>query len=82
MNDEAPEEDGSVVIQGERIVPGTEILIKGKRGKFRFKFASVTSSGRVVVNTIGPIGFHQAFRTFYVEDVKIPKKPRRRRRVG
>lgn len=77
------EEDGGILVEGQHVSPGDEILIKGKRGRFRFKCASTTSSGRVVVNTIGPVGMHQAFRNFYVEDVKLLPvvKPKRRRRV-
>lgn len=77
------EEDGGILVEGQHVSPGDEILIKGKRGRFRFKCASTTSGGRVVVNTIGPVGMHQAFRNFYVEDVKLLPiiKPKRRRRV-
>jgi len=77
------EEDGGILVEGQHVSPGDEILIKGKRGRFRFKCASTTSSGRVVVNTIGPVGMHQAFRNFYIEDVKLLPvlKPKRRRRV-
>lgn len=77
------EDDGGILVEGQHVSPGDEILIKGKRGKFRFKCASMTSSGRLVVNTIGPLGMHQAFRNFYIEDVKLvpsirPKRGRRR----
>jgi hypothetical protein len=77
------EEDGGILVEGQHVSPGDEILIKGKRGRFRFKCASTTSSGRVVVNTIGPVGMHQAFRNFYIEDVKLlpAVRPKRRRRV-
>jgi len=77
------EEDGGILVEGQHVSPGDEILIRGKRGLFRFKFASTTSSGRVVVNTIGPVGMHQAFRNFYIEDVKLlpVPRPKRRRRV-
>lgn len=77
------EHDGGILVEGQHVSPGDEILIRGRRGVFRFRTASTTSSGRVVVNTIGPVGMHQAFRNFYIEDVKlIPAlKPKRRRRV-
>lgn len=77
------EDDGGILVEGQHVSPGDEVLIRGRRGRFRFKSASVTSGGRTVVDTIGPIGMHQAFRNFYLEDVKlIPKlKPKRRRRV-
>ena len=80
----APEPNGQcIIVQGQRVAPGDEILISGKRGRFRFKCADVTSEGRTVVNTIGPVGFHQAFRNFYIEDVRLlpVPKPRRKRRV-
>jgi hypothetical protein len=81
MTDQLQSEDG-ITVQGEYIAPGEEILIKGKRGRFRFKNATVTPAGRVVVNTIGPVGMHQAFRNFYIEDVKpVPRPKKRRRRV-
>jgi hypothetical protein len=78
------EDDGSITVHGQRIAPGDEILIRGRRGKFRFKVATTTSAGRVVVNTIGPVGLRQAFRNFYIEDVKLvpPPKRRRKRRVS
>jgi hypothetical protein len=79
MTEQLAHEDG-ITVQGEYIAPGAEILIKGKRGRFRFKHATVTPAGRVVVNTIGPVGMHQAFRNFYIEDVKLVPKPKKRRR--
>jgi hypothetical protein len=77
------EEDGSIFVAGQHISPGDEITIKGRRGKFKFKCASFTSEGRMVVSTIGPMGMHQAFRDFYAEQVKVmpATKPRRKRRV-
>lgn len=77
------EEDGGILVEGQHVSPGDEILIKGRRGTFRFRSASTTSEGRVVVDTIGPVGMHQAFRDFYLEDVKLLPvvKPRRKRRV-
>ena len=73
-----------IVVQGQRIAPGDEVLISGKRGRFRFKRADTTSGGRIVVNTIGPVGLRQAFRNFYLEDVRLlpVPKPKRRRRVA
>lgn len=79
MAEQLAHQDG-ITVQGEYIAPGAEILIKGKRGRFRFKHATVTPAGRVVVNTIGPVGMHQAFRNFYIEDVKLVPKPKKRRR--
>lgn len=77
------EDDGGILVEGQHVSPGDEVLISGKRGKFKFKCASTTSTGRVVVSTVGPVGMHQAFRNFYIEDVKLvpvsrPKRKRRR----
>lgn len=78
------EDDGGILVEGQHVSPDDEILIKGKRGRFKFKCASTTSSGRVVVSTVGPVGMHQAFRNFYIEEVKlvpVPKPKRKRRRA-
>lgn len=80
MTDQLAPQDDGITVQGEYIAPDTEILIRGKRGRFRFKQATLTPAGRVVVNTVGPIGMHQAFRAFYIEDVKLVPKPKKRRR--
>lgn len=76
------DEDGSVMLGDQRLVPGTEVQVRGRRGKFRYKEATVTSQGRVVVCTIGPIGVHQAFRNFYLEDIRPVKKSSGSRRVA
>lgn len=77
------EEDGGILVEGQHVSPGAEVGIRGRRGRFRFRSASTTSEGRVVVDTIGPVGMHQAFRDFYLEDVKLlpAPRPKRRRRV-
>jgi hypothetical protein len=77
------EEDGGILVEGQHVSPGDEVLIKGRRGKFKFRSATTTSEGKVVVDTIGPVGMHQAFRDFYLEDVRLlpVTKPRRKRRV-
>ena len=77
------EDDGGILVDGQHVSPGDEILVKGRRGKFKLKCASTTSTGRVVISTVGPVGMHQAFRDFYLEDVKLVPvaKPKRRRRA-
>ncbi len=59
-----------IIVQGQMLTKGTELLVKGKRGKFRYVDASLTSTGKTVLNLIGPVGIHEHFSAVYIENVK------------
>lgn len=59
-----------VVVHGRVLAPGVVVSVRGERGRFRFRSASVTSAGRVVCDFIGgPVG-HESWRSFYPERIK------------
>ena len=76
------DEEDRIVIGDQATPLGAEVLVRGKRGKFRYKGSTVTSGGRVVIDTIGPIGIHQAFRSFYLEDIRPVPVPRTKRKYA
>ena len=57
-------------VNQRRLTPGTEVSISGKRGRFRFVSASVTSEGRTVLNFVGGKANRVMMRSFYPEQVK------------
>jgi ABC-type molybdate transport system ATPase subunit len=59
-----------IVIDGQVLTKGTELVIHGRRGRFIFQDASLSSANRVVLNLIGPVGYHQNFCACYIENVK------------
>ena len=59
-----------IIVQGTVLAKGTELLVKGKRGRFRYIDASLTSTGKTVLNLVGPIGVHEHFSAVYLENVK------------
>ena len=63
------DDDGVVAVNGRVLVPGTEVSIKGERGRFRFQYATTTSRGRIVLTFVGGVGQTQAYRSFYPERV-------------
>ena len=54
----------------DRLTPGTEVSIRGERGRFRYVDRRVTAAGRTVLNFIGGPTGHEAFRSFYPERVR------------
>ncbi|WRQ08333.1 hypothetical protein JDBV13_00085 [Mycobacterium phage june] len=61
---------GEVRVHGKVLTPGTEVSVRGERGRFRFVKASTTSTGRQVLDFIGgPAGYEQ-WRSFYPERIK------------
>lgn len=63
-------EGPAVVVRGRELMRGTEVSIRGERGRFRFVKSSVTSAGRVVCDFIGPSEAHAAWRSFYPERIR------------
>ena len=59
-----------IIVSGQVLTKGTEIVIYGRRGRFIFQDASLSSANRVVLNLIGPVGYHQNFCACYIENVK------------
>lgn len=59
-----------ITISGQVLTKGTELVIYGRRGRYRFFDASLTSEGKTVLNLVGPIGFRERFSSVYLENVK------------
>ena len=59
-----------IVINGQVLTKGTELVIYGRRGRYRYIDASLTSEGKTVLNLIGPVGFREHFSAVYLEKVK------------
>lgn len=58
------------VANGRHLVPGTEVSIRGERGRFRFINAQETKAGLTVLNFVGGPSGHEVFRSFYPERVR------------
>lgn len=57
-------------INNREVEIGTELSVKGKRGRYTFQGTKQTSAGRTVVSLVGPINSgHEAFHACYIEDV-------------
>lgn len=59
-----------IIVSGQVLAKGTELVIYGRRGRYRYVDASLTSEGKTVLNLIGPIGFKERFSAVYLENVK------------
>ncbi|AYQ98525.1 hypothetical protein I5G71_gp39 [Mycobacterium phage Patt] len=59
-----------VRVHGKVLTPGTEVSVRGERGRFRFVKASTTSSGRQVLDFIGGPAGREQWRSFYPERIK------------
>ena len=71
----------------DRLIPGDEFRVAGKRGLFRFVNATLGSSGHVDhVTAVGPLGDRQMFRAFAPDAVRVPSQralnTQRRRRAA
>ncbi|QFG08466.1 hypothetical protein SEA_EFRA2_82 [Mycobacterium phage Efra2] len=73
----APQPD--VVVHGRVLEPGTEVSIRGERGRFRFRSASLTSTGRIVCDFIGGPAGHETWRSFYPERIRTVHRLNRTR---
>lgn len=66
-------------INGREVERGTELSIRGKRGRYSFFSVRETKSGRTVVTVVGPINTgHEAFHACYLEDVQTVHRIERR----
>jgi hypothetical protein len=59
-----------IVINGQVLTKGTELVIYGRRGRYRYIDASLTSEGKTVLNLVGPVGYKERFSAVYLEKVK------------
>jgi hypothetical protein len=69
-----------VFVNRRRLVPGVEVSIVKKRGRFRFIHAQVTHEGKLVLNFVGGRSGHEMLRSFYPEQVKAVHRDTRLRR--
>lgn len=60
----------SIQINGRKVFTGSEISIKGERGRFRF-IQLVKTPEVEWVDVIGGSNNYKAFRSFYLDRVKI-----------
>ncbi|AKF15255.1 hypothetical protein SEA_SHEDLOCKHOLMES_78 [Mycobacterium phage ShedlockHolmes] len=72
-------EQPEVVVNGRTLEVGTEVSIKGERGRFRFKSAARTSGGRIVCDFIGGPAGHEQWRSFYPERIRTVHRLNRTR---
>lgn len=58
-------------VNGRELVAGqTEVAVRGRRGRYTYLGTTQTSSGRTVLDLMGPVNSpHKAFHACYVEDV-------------
>lgn len=59
-----------VMFDGQVLTKGTELVIYGRRGRYRYVDASLTSEGRTVLNLVGPVGYKERFSAVYLENIK------------
>lgn len=58
------------VVNGRHLTPGTEVSIRGERGRFRFVKAVIKDNGTVWLDFIGGPARYQTWRSFYPERVR------------
>ena len=59
-----------VMFDGQVLTKGTELVIYGRRGRYRYVDASLTSEGKTVLNLVGPVGYKERFSAVYLENIK------------
>ena len=57
-------------INGRRVAKGTELSIKGERGRFRFLRLVVTCKGSTWIDVYGGKSGHETIRSFHPSKVK------------
>lgn len=60
---------GRLRINGKYVHPGTELSIKGKRGRYRVIDVGMTGDGKTIINTFGGRSGHELLHSFYVHSV-------------
>lgn len=69
----------SAVINGRDVQAGTELSVRGERGRFRFLEHVVLDDGRAWINTLGGATGHETFRSFRPERVRTVHRIKRTR---
>lgn len=59
----------SVTVNGVPLEPGTEVSIRGKRGRFKFLRASTTADQQIVLDFIGGTIGHENWHSFYPDRI-------------
>ena len=57
-------------VLGKKLIPGTEVAIRGLKSRYRFLYATITSQGLLVLTFIGGARGKELMRSFYPERVK------------
>lgn len=60
-----------IQVNGRWVEQGTELSIKGERGRFRFQHRVTTPSGSVWLNVIGGVKGATMFRAFAQDRVRV-----------
>lgn len=60
-----------VKINGQAVMPGTEVSIFNESGRFRFQYASVSSQGLLSLTFVGGPEKHRTTRSFRPERVRV-----------
>jgi hypothetical protein len=61
--------DAAVYVNGDVLVPGTEVSIRGKRGRFRYLRATTTGDGQLVFDFIGGTSGRERWHSFYPDRI-------------
>lgn len=62
------------------LAPGTEVSVRGERGRFRFQYATKASSGAVSLTFIGGPDGAERWRSFRPESVRTVHRIAKTRR--
>ena len=68
-----------VVVNGRTLVAGMELSFTGKRGRFTYLDASITSAGRVVLNVNGGPSGRRMLHSFYADNIRTVHRSQGRR---
>ncbi|AXH46879.1 hypothetical protein I5G67_gp041 [Mycobacterium phage Aminay] len=74
--------DEAVRINGRQLARGTEVSIRGQRGRYRFLYGERTDEGKVVLHFMGGPAGRERLRSFYPERVKTVHRVERTRAVS
>lgn len=70
-------------INGRHVTPGTELAIRGERGRFRFvKHVTHEVTGKAWVDVYGGPKGHETLRSFYVTRIRAVRNTRTMRPVA
>jgi hypothetical protein len=72
----------AVYVNGRPLEAGTEVSIRGKRGRFRFLRATHTTEGQPVLDFIGGTVGHETWHSFYPDRISTVHRANTMRRIG